>query len=307
MTSFSSSVKDYLCAKSLEELGVGENGHVKWKECCRLSFLRSVFLFLAQSEEKQDILSSDRESLLEVIAYLLIRSFDLEARVLPRDRGNRKGAILSLPSGTRERILRETTSVGEMGCERCRVLFVRGAFLSCGTVLDPAKGYHAAFLLPGENEARELTSVLTDFDILVKKRYDSNGIYLYLKESSKIEDLLSVMGAQKFSLELMNQKIEKSIRANINRRQNFDDANIKKAVVSSQNIILSIRYLEEQGILETLSEPLQKAAKLRLSYPEVSLSELVERSEEEITKSGLNHRLQKLSVLAEKHKNEEDI
>ena len=96
-----------------------------------------------------------------------------------------------------------------------------------------------------------------------------------------------------------NQKIEKSIRAGINRRQNFDGANLKKTVDGAQSVILAIRYLEEEGILETLPEPLQNAAKLRTSYPEVSLKDLVEHSEEAITKSGLNHRLLKLCALAE--------
>jgi DNA-binding protein WhiA len=115
------------------------------------------------------------------------------------------------------------------------------------------------------------------------------------------------MGAQKFSLDLMNEKIEKSIRGNINRRQNFDEANMKKSVDRAQAAIVAIRYLEEEGVLETLPETLQKAAKLRIAYPEVSLGELLDRSEEKLTKSGLYHRLQKLVALAEKRKEKETV
>lgn len=304
MKSFSSTVKEYLCEKSLEELVAREKG--KWKECCRRAFLRSVFLTLAKEGEEGDTLSSDREAFLEVIAFLLIRTFDLEARVLPRRVGNRKGAVLSLPVGSRQRILRETVNVVEDGCERCRVLFICGAFLSHGTILDPEKGYHAAFLTPGEAECAELAQVLEESGVFPGKTRDRNGILLYLKESSKIEDLLSVMGAHRFSLDLMNRRIDKSLRGNINRRLNFDGANLKKTVNSAQGIITAIHFLEEREVLPTLSESLQKAAKLRLSHPEVSLAELVRYSEEEITKSGLNHRLQKLCSLAEQIKKKEE-
>ena len=114
------------------------------------------------------------------------------------------------------------------------------------------------------------------------------------------------MGAEKFSLDLMNSKIEKSIRGDINRRQNFDGANMKKAINGALYVIEAIHFLEEKEILNTLSDSLQKAAKLRLSFPEASLNELCLRSEEEITKSGLNHRLQKLCDLAKKLKKEEE-
>jgi DNA-binding protein WhiA len=172
--------------------------------------------------------------------------------------------------------------------------------------LDPEKGYHAAFLAQGKKETEELVRVLDGFGIEPKISETREGTLVYLKESSRIEDLLSVMGAQKFSLDLMNKRIDKSIRGNINRRLNFDGANLKKTVNSSQNIISAIQYLSEKGILETLPEGLQNAAKLRLSYPEVSLSELLNYGEESLTKSGLNHRFQKICRLAEKLRSEEE-
>ncbi len=299
-SSFSSSVKDFLSEKCLEELGIGEMSRVKWKECCARSFLRFVFLFLAKKESDRVILSSDRVDFLEVLAFLLIRSFQMEATVLKRERGNYRGAILSLPADAKDMILSQTATLPEEGCDRCRVLMIRAAFLSAGTVLDPQKGYHAAVYSPESAATRELKTVLEQFGIEAKVRQEENGDMLYLKESSKVEDFLSVMGAQKFSLELMNQKIEKSIRGDINRRQNFDGANMKKAVNGAQTVIAAIHKLEKEEVLETLSDSLKHAAKLRIAYPEVSLAELVERSDENLTKSGLNHRLQKLVQLAEK-------
>ena len=307
MESFSSSVKSFLCDKSFEELGFGEKERVKWKECCGKAFLRSVFLFLAQEEGENEILSSDREKLLEICAYLLIRSFDIEATVLKRDRGNRRGAILSLPLGTREKVLSQSKDFLSEGCDRCRILYVRAALLSSGTIMDPEKGYHASFRARDDHGARELETVLESFGIESKIHREKGRPAVYLKESGKIEDLLSAIGAQKFSLQLMENRVEKSIRADISRRQNFDNANMARAINGAQSIILAIRYLEEEGVLGTLPESLQKAARLRLSLPEVSLAELCRFSEEKITKSGLNHRLQKLVTIAEKTREEKEL
>jgi DNA-binding protein WhiA len=185
-------------------------------------------------------------------------------------------------------------------------LYVRAAFLSCGTILDPEKGYHAAFRAPTERAAQEISCVLDSFGIDVKRGREQKSHLVYLKESEKIEDLLSVLGAQKFSLDLMDKRVEKSIRANTNRRQNFDNANMARSINGAQSVITAIHFLEQEEVLETLSEPLQKAAKLRLSQPEISLAELCRYSEEEITKSGLNHRLQKLVSIADKLKEEKE-
>ena len=306
MESFSSLVKSYLCDKSFEELGFGKNERVKWKECCGRAFLRSVFLFLAQDEGENEILSSDREELLELCAFLLIRSFEIEARVLKRERGNRRGAILSLPKGTRQKVLSASEDLLTVGCERCRILYVRAALLSHGTVMDPEKGYHASIRTQTESGADELCAVLESFGIEAKKHEEQGFPAVYLKESEKIEDLLSAIGAQKFSLELMEKRVEKSIRADISRRQNFDNANMARAINGAQSVISAIWYLKDAGLLETLPESLQSAARLRLARPEVSLAELCRLSEEKITKSGLNHRLQKLVLLAEQIKEEKE-
>jgi len=301
MRSFSSLVKEYLCSKSLEELGIGVQSREKWNECCSKSFLRGLFLFSPKKEEGI-VFTEKQEMLAEIVAFLLIRIYGIEIPVQNFLSEGKK--CFAVSSKVVEKVLNDTEPVSEIRCDRCRVLFVRAAFLSCGTVLDPRKGYHGAFsprCLKGEEE---LLGVLSCFDLIPKRSVGEKGVLLYWKESGKVEDLLSVVGAQRFSLKMMNQKIEKSIRGNINRRQNFDEANLKKTVDGAQSVIAAIHFLQENGVLETVSEPLQKAAQLRLNYPEVSLKDLVDRSEEEITKSGLNHRFQKILRIAENLKKE---
>jgi len=301
MESFSSLVKAYLYEKTYEELGIGERERVKWKPCCARAFLRAVFLFLSVEENGITRITTKNQDLLEITAYLLLREYDpslsLSVQKIPR-----KGSALVLPQNTRRQLLSDTEEMEY--CSRCRILLVRGAFLSCGTVTDPKKGYHASFRVPDPRAREELREILLSFGLETKEQNLKGDTSLYLKESGKIEDLLSLTGAERFSLQMMDQKIEKSIRGDINRRQNFDDANLKKTVNGAQSVISAIRYLEENDLLETLPEPLQSAAKLRMSYPEISLKELCQRSEEELTKSGLNHRLQKLVHYASKAKRE---
>ena len=305
MESFSSAVKSHVCQKSFLELGFGEGKKVKWKECCSKAFLRAVFLFLAQ-EEEDCILSSPREDFLELCAFLLIRSFDLEAKVLSRERGNRQGALLMLPGQTKEKLLKATEPWQASACPQCRVLYLRAAFLSCGTLTDPEKGYHAAFRLTDERVREELAEILSDFDIDAKKGTDGKYLTLYLKESGKIEDLLSAVGAQSYALKLMDRRVEKNIRAATNRRQNFDNANMQRVVNGAQGVIAAIHFLKKEGVFETLPESLQNAARLRESYPADSLADLCLYCEEPMTKSGLNHRFQRLCAIAEKIRQEKE-
>ena len=217
MEGFSFQTKEYICTKTEEELGIGEK-RVKWKECCSKSFLRSVFLFLAEEREEGTVLASPLSLLLEISAFLLIRCFDLEARVEER---KKNAMALILPCGTKERILSETEWLREGACNRCAAIGVRGAFLSCATVMDPMKGYHAAFSLREEREERELASLLDLCGLTMKRGLQKGKRILYLKDSSQIEDLLSLVGAERFAMRMMDCKIEKSIRGNINRRQNL--------------------------------------------------------------------------------------
>ena len=195
MKSFSASVKEHLCEKCLEELGIGQKSKEKWKECCSNSFLRSILLFLSKpTHEGCEIFSSFSE-LLEIVAFVLIRSFGYEASVDRAPRGM-NGFSLHIPEKIRESILYKTQGLPQNGCDCCRVLFVRAAFLSCGTVMDPAKGYHAAFAPTTSDGKEELMETLSEFGVMLRQSQNKNGTLLYVKDSATVEDLLSLMGSQ---------------------------------------------------------------------------------------------------------------
>ena len=121
------------------------------------------------------------------------------------------------------------------------------------------------------------------------------GAYtVYTKKSETISYLLALVGASARSLEMMETSILKSVKNAQNRGRNCDSANIKKTVEASLSQRRAIAYLKKNAYLETLPEELVCAAELRERYPEASLKELCSLSNEAITVSGLNHRLQKI-------------
>ena len=122
---------------------------------------------------------------------------------------------------------------------------------------------------------------------------------MYIKEGEGIVNLLNVMGAFTSLMDLENLRILKEINNSINRQMNCDTANINKSVAAGRKQIEDIMRIRDCRGFKDLPPSLQEIAELRLSYPELSLKELGEMLDPPIGKSGVNHRLRKLSEIAE--------
>lgn len=301
MESFSGGVREALCRKTFEELGFNRKERVKMRECCADAFFSALLLFLAKEKDGGLEFRAVREDLTELAEFLLIRSYGVEAPFVLREEGLRRSRIfLSSPRLLPDRLFEKPTFL----CDRCREYFYRAAFLSCGTVLDPEKGYHAAFVCKKPASASLLQSLLAADGLRFAAMAHPAGTMLYTKDSGTIEDLLALLGAPQISMELMAQKIEKEIRNTVNRRQNFDGANLGRQIRTAQDVIASIRVLEACGALADLPEALREAARVRTENPEASLRELCGLLGG-ISKSGLNHRFTKLNELAQERKKNE--
>lgn len=184
----------------------------------------------------------------------------------------------------------------------CPTAFIKGAFLACGNINDPEKEYRAEFNIKNEPLADEFSSLLNDFGINMKKSVRKSGVQLYTKDSAVIEDLLTLMGAGKLTLDIMDTKIMKSVKNNINRARNCDNANISKTVEASIKQRTAIEYLERADRLYSLPGELLDAALLRKNNPEATLKELCKISDTPITISGLNHRLSKIIAIYDEMK-----
>ena len=181
--------------------------------------------------------------------------------------------------------------------------FLRGVFVSCGSVTDPNKEYHLELVLPENDRTPALLDFIAEHGMSLKEttrgRARSKKTVLYAKESELIEDCLTYIGAANHSMEIMHVKIVKDFRNRVNRSVNCENANLDKTVAASNKSTADIEYIFSTMGADWLSPDLRETARLRVENPEMSLSELCGMFPEKISRSGLNHRLKKLSKLAE--------
>lgn len=176
---------------------------------------------------------------------------------------------------------------------------LRGAFLVCGSVSDPNKEYHLEFLTTNSASKSCLTKVFQSLELPVRYVRRGNGCLFYFKESETIEDLLTLMGACKASLSIMNIKIMKDLRNKVNRVTNCETANIGKTVAASMRQVDDIKWIAKTKGLHSLPDNLEQLARIRLEYPELSLEELSKKLRPPLSRSGVYHRLQRLSEIAQ--------
>ena len=179
-----------------------------------------------------------------------------------------------------------------------RIVFLRGAFLACGSMNNPNKEYQLEFILNNEKELNLLIYILNFYNFSFKVTNRQNYLILYTKDSECIEDFLTLIGATKSSLSIMQIKILKDVRNRVNRATNCETANIDKTVLASHRQIKNINYLIKVGAFEKLSDSLKKTAQIRLKNPEMSLREISDELGCVYTKSCISHRLQKINQIA---------
>ena len=180
----------------------------------------------------------------------------------------------------------------------CKRAFLRGAFLASGSVSDPDKGYHLEFVCEDGSKADQIVRLCGDFEINARKTLRRDETIVYVKEGEMIGELLSVMGAQNSYMDFENRRIYKDVSNTVNRRVNCETSNIRKTVTAASRQLDDIRFLEEHGFLDDLPEPLKEAAYGRLEHPDATLAELGALMDPPVGKSGINHRLLRLSDIA---------
>jgi len=195
-------------------------------------------------------------------------------------------------------LLAHHINLGVLEEECCRRSFIRGAFLTGGAITDPEKSYHLELVTDHYNVSRETYSLLLEMGFVPKETSRGGNYITYFKQSSVIEDLLTLIGAPVHAMKVMSTKIEKDMRNSVNRKVNCDTANVTKTVDAAAMQIDAIKKIEAAGALSSLPEKLRQTADLRVENPELSIKELADISTPPVTKSCLNHRLRKLIELA---------
>lgn len=98
-------------------------------------------------------------------------------------------------------------------------------------------------------------------------------------------------------MNLIEAKILKGIRNDANRKANSEVANIKKTVAAAMQQIAAIEKIRDTVGLESLNDDLRQLAQLRLDNPDLSLRALGEMLVPPISRSGVNHRMNRLLEL----------
>lgn len=297
---FSVKVKNELCKASSESKGA------------LLPLLYGVLLFSRSFKAENISFHTENKNICGLVSDLLTRKFGCIVDVVSSGKENRN-VMLRLPfQDDREKIL------GTFGHAKDEIslkinndvlrtstdmkLFLRGVFLSCGTVTDPQNGYHLEFAVPFLNLSKSLCDLLNALmDIKIKaKTTERKGIFVvYIKDSADITDFLAYIGAPTSAMDMMQVKMVKEVRNYVNRTTNFEAANLSKIATAAALQIDAINMIKSSGKFSTLDDDLQELVNLRLENPEMSLRELGRNLSVPLTRSGVNHKMKKILSLSE--------
>jgi len=189
-----------------------------------------------------------------------------------------------------------TIIVGSVCCKRA---FIRGAFISSGSLCNPERNYHLEFVESSLEFAEDLKNIINSFSVESKVVKRKKYYVIYIKEGEQIVELLNIMSAHKALMDLENVRIIKDVRNNVNRIVNCETANLNKVVLASVKQREEIEYIKNTVGLSYLPKQLEEIALLRLKYPDFSLKELGEMAIPPVGKSGVNHRLKRIINIAE--------
>lgn len=254
---------------------------------CQIAELSAMIMQEGRISMEPLALSFDTENpvLIEKYAILMKRAFDIDISK-PLDSQSCKKIIEAIQG-----LYLEKTC--------CKRAFIRGAFMSSGSMTDPNKGYHFEIVCRTPEQAARLQELMREFETEPKVIERKNYYVVYLKEGSQIVDMLNVMEAYVSLMNLENVRILKEMRNSVNRKVNCETANISKTVNAAVKQIADIELIRDTDGLDSLPLPLREMAMVRLEYPEAPLKDLGKYMDPPVGKSGINHRLRKLAAVAE--------
>lgn len=297
--SFSGSAKTEICK------------YIPVKKCCALAECFGILLFCNTfSDDSVKIVTESRE-FGQFLPKLFKKAFNVSFDIFPSLAAPGKlvfqildpekiAAIMETYGFAPGQTLALHVNLPVLEDECCKHSFLRGAFLAGGSVTHPEKGYHLEMTTTHQSVARETYTLMDEVLGFAPKLTDRGGnAVLYLKQSEKISDLLTLLGAGVGAMAIMEARLEKEMSNKVNRRCNCDDANISKVVDAAQEQLSAIRTLRDTGAFENLPEKLKQAAVARELNPESSLAELASQMEPTISKPAMNHRLQRLVQMAQ--------
>lgn len=301
--SFSSEVKEELSHK------FGSVRHCQLAELAAITALNGE-IFVDECGDYSIKISTDNDIVVRKYFTLLKKTFNIEAENFIDISTN---VFLLNDSYEAKRILSALKMIDEEGnvlrnqllspllvqksC--CKRSFIRGAFLATGSMSDPNKSYHFEIVCTTERKAKQLVELIAAFEIEAKVVERKKYHVVYIKEGSYIVDILNVMEAHVALMNLENVRILKGISNTINRQVNCESANLNKTIVAALKYNKDIEYIKNTIGLDSLEPSLRELAYIRLENTDISLKDLGQLLSKPVGKSGVNHKLRKLSQIAE--------
>ena len=177
--------------------------------------------------------------------------------------------------------------------------YLRGAFLINGFVNDPEKMYHLEISVNDEIEANFIHALFDYYDLNSRVSFWKKKWVVYLKKGDSIFEFLRLIGVQNALLYFQDIRARKDVLNTVNRLVNCETANLDKTVLSAAKQLHNIDIIEKKIGLQNISYKLAIVAKIRKKLPYASLQELFEEADFKITKSGIYHRLKKISKISD--------
>lgn len=293
--SFSSEVKEELSKHP------GKSRH------CQIAELAALFVF----DGKIEMTDSGCDMYLDSESGVVNRKYELLERLLFQNRQSAQGVSEKQRKQRLYEMVKMWDEVKKIPVQTdvvnglllqqscCKRAYIRGAFLAGGSISDPNKAYHFEIVCRTMEQAAQLRNTINSFSMDAKIVERKKHYVVYLKEGSQIVDILNVMEAHVALMELENVRILKEMRNSVNRQVNCETANISKTVNAAVKQLEDITFIRDHAGLDSLPDNLREMALLRLEHPEAPLKELGTYLNPPVGKSGVNHRLRKISEIAE--------
>ena len=290
--SFASEVREELC-ESIPE-----------KKCCRRAECYGILLYCNTFSKREIRIVTENRSFAERLPRLFWKTVGVEFDQFPSvEQPGKLTFVMEDPEklelifaayGMEHDAMALHINFGVLEDTCCKQSFMRGAFLAGGSVTDPDKRYHLELVTSHLKVSDEARSLLQELGFEPKDARRAGSSILYFKQSDRIVDFLTMIGASLCAMKIIQAKMEKEVRNGVNRRVNCDTANLTKAVDAAQEQLQAIRHLRDTGRFDQLPEKLRQTALLREANPEATLAELAELTEPPLSKPAMSHRMRKL-------------
>ena len=271
--------------------------------CCRRALL-SGFLAASGRAGEQDIIAPvATEAVFSGLSLIIREVYSTDTELKAREKGGR-GRLLSFRSVSAYKFLSKITDDTHLTelfkpkCQSCRAAFLRGVFLAAGRISNPEKQFSLEFSFG--DRALLFKRIFTDLSVEPRLTVRASDTVLYYRSGSQIEDFLALAGINDAVFDVINAMIKKESRNMANRISNCETNNIGKSIDAARKYINAIEDLEEAKLLSSLPDDLERTARLRLEYSDLSLFQLSKVAVPPISKSGLSHRLNKILEYAER-------